>query len=1264
MDSRPVGRPVCFREIMSDRISPLRLCLNLGVPVPEGYQPYCSGGEDHQGPDDPFRFVHGATVLLWMDVVGPGRSPSVSTVSCELEQDDAQEGSGGNGSSSSGEGCPGPSAQTDATSARSRSPRRRARDPVEMPFSPGSDSLQAAHKHEIITEVWRGGSSVHVDKCLAGTRDVTAIPSCPRPFTTAACTAQPPASLPCAADSHHVQVLGLSAALRGVPTPCRSDMCPPGPSGDVQDMHDEAAAACLDGPLVTLMEAASWVHSSELLSSVVALFDSAELSHAVVVPRGRVPLQLCELVPVSDTQLRVLELLDILDQRAACLPHAPKNWLNADLGPVLASHEASSELKWRVSNVRTCWTPPAPQPVEALQIYTDGSYQPGAAGALGQAAWAFAVWHVSSEGVRYCGHAAYGTVPTGTPYHLGEQIDDSICAEQLAVAWALIWLLDCGVRQHVPVTLAFDCESVGWGAFGYCGQPRAAAEEAGSRLAAFITSLRQCLAPLVEITPVHVRGHAGVLGNEIVDVLSKLATKEHHCPYVRCLPTWPAKLACHVLHPWAWQAFDPGSDLPTLFSVPSEADRLQRLMPDIHVPPKDGQPCQQVAGRLQMKLTVVSFNVLTLLDKTAAPAAPTIVTEEGVLAEVGFRLFGKRDLVKRQFDQIGVHVAGLQETRVPGSQVLADADWWMFHSGCTSQGHFGVALWVHKLRAFASLNAVPVRVCRDHFTVLYSDPRLLIVDYSSRALRLVFVVAHAPHDVPGAGAEASDAFWGRVTSLLQPLPPSAAVILLTDANAHVGECTTMAIGTVAPEPENCAGHSFHNWLLTHDLSAANTFACSHSGPSFTWVSSHGARRRLDFVCVPRTWIASTSTWVLYTLEHLQARDDHFPVVATCDVCKSVSLGAHQPPPQRRAMRPDAQWSPYECFNLQLVLDTMPDVSWSVGVDAHYASWVQQYQAAWGEAAHVAVQQPRQHYLQSSTLCQVQQRQACRQYLAQEGHELRRRILLYGFAAFVHLRAGTRFTPAQVRCIDVWFYEMDVSIARAVALLQRASASIRQMVRRDRVHFLEQLKTQVASQSLKGPKELFRSLRQVFPQARSSRRSGFQPLPQLLLEDGTVARTAEERTRRWGAYFAEMEAGSCVTDTEYQMALTEQQRIGRRTKAGSTVFDWKAMVSLAEVESLVLTSKRRKAVGYDGVSAELLQLDPPRAARRLCPLFMKTTVALYEPVAFRGGSLMTLAKKAGAANLCKDYRSILLAATSGKLYHRALRNRLLPLLQGV
>ena len=161
----------------------------------------------------------------------------------------------------------------------------------------------------------------------------------------------------------------------------------------------------------------------------------------------------------------------------------------------------------------------------------------------------------------------------------GENHEDSMCAELLALGWASVWALDFGLLYDSPFVFAFDCTSAGLGTL----QSRMAP------LPAVVASLRLCLTAQATVTCRHVKSHSGILGNELVDQLAKAAARTQEDMYNRCLPEWPHGFARHPLHPWAWRFFECNDDLPTLFAMPSEAVRLQAAIPMEVAPPTDGQ---------------------------------------------------------------------------------------------------------------------------------------------------------------------------------------------------------------------------------------------------------------------------------------------------------------------------------------------------------------------------------------------------------------------------------------------------------------------------------------------------------------------------------------------------------------------------------------------------------------------------------------------------------------------------------------------------
>ena len=194
-----------------------------------------------------------------------------------------------------------------------------------------------------------------------------------------------------------------------------------------------------------------------------------------------------------------------------------------------------------------------------------------------------------------------------------------------------------------------------------------------------------------------------------------------------------------------------------------------------------------------------------------------------------------------------------------------------------------------------------------------------------------------------------------------------------------------------------------------------------------------------------------------------------------------------------------------------------------------------------------------------------------------------------------------------------------------------------------------------------PKQLFQRVRKAFPKAASSRRSAFVALPAVELDTGDLAATGEQRAQRWREHFAAQESGAAVTAAEY---LNGVLCVDRRRVSRAPCFDPTVLPDLAGLEEDILRLRRGKAAGPDGITGELLRVQPALAARHFLSLHLKSTLALREPVEYKGGALMTLAKKAAAVFRCDRHRSILLSSVPGKLFHRGIRSHLAPALRKV
>ena len=92
---------------------------------------------------------------------------------------------------------------------------------------------------------------------------------------------------------------------------------------------------------------------------------------------------------------------------------------------------------------------------------------------------------------------------------------------------------------------------------------------------------------------------------------------------------------------------------------------------------------------------------------------------------------------------------------------------------------------------------------------------------------------------------------------------------------------------------------------------------------------------------------------------------------------------------------------------------------------------------------------------------------------------------------------------------------------------------------------------------------------------------------------------------------------------------------------------------------MLQLKPHKAAGPDGLSPDLLKICPVATARSFPPIALQATLSLREPTEFRGGTLTCLAKRIGASLQCEHFRSILISSIPAKIFHRHLRNQLVP-----
>ena len=1004
------------------------------------------------------------------------------------------------------------------------------------------------------------------------------------------------------------------------------------------------------GELVTLLEDAKDEGYCLVCSFISDLWGAAVVPAATEnrsQQASSVTISLDQAIPHTAFQALVAEMLAILPGRHSCEFSSWQGWLDCDLQMISGECKACPAIWDWLSKFGT-WYDATFSP-EMIHVYTDGSAFQSRCGAEATASWAFNVWALTPTKQAYMGHAFGVTTCEQSPFHLGEVDNEAMTGEQLALAWALSWAIEASCAFPLAVfVFHFDSLTAGHGGFGVFKLPADGRTSRPSGLSRSVAVLRQCAQAVCNIVGRHVPSHAGHAGNELADVLAKYAAK-HPVPDDHVSrPLWPSLVVKHSLAEWAWLTLSHQQDLPVLGAFESEAGRMfaeAASRPFTFYAAENEQEIGpvQTSVDIGVHLCLCTLNVLSLRESDQVPQ--------------GLAVVGKRALLKQQLLASRLHVLALQETRMQGDCVQPDADFVMLHSSCDHQGCYGCALWLSKTVPVIHSPQRSYYFTKDICTVVLAEPRLLIVQVDLPGLPLTLVSAHAPYD--GHRTLSPESFWRQVDECVASRPSGAQLVVLADSNGHLGSASSTAVGTAGAEHENKPGEAFHAFLVRFGLCLPSTFPELHQGGHLTWKVGSPLGHRLDYIAVPDGWLTgdvTSSVW--YDFDHVHDVDDHQPVLLSCLLVRKDTKGHKDPPIRAPRPQPDSDPGQLQCF--QYAVGALPAVGWHVNVDVHYADFVRSTLWCWSEFVDPVPRKRNKPFISAGTLDTIAQRKQVRQLLLKEEASLRRVRLQAGFFAFWLQWKHDEPTALHTHYFANLLQNGRFGLAFAVGSLGRLRVSLRKAIRADRAAYLKKLADEVAGSSLRQPRQLFAAVYKAFPVVKSKRKSGFCPLPAVLLEDGNKARDVTERLQRWTEHFAGQEGGIIVNAAGYDQAVRSQTPDPHNVPD----FDIGCVPTLLDIEQDIHCLRKGKAAGPDHITADLLKLDVPHSSRRLLPIFAKAALSCREPIIFKGGCLITLAKKAYASLNCADFRSIMLSSVPGKLLHRSLRRKLVTPLSEV
>lgn len=440
--------------------------------------------------------------------------------------------------------------------------------------------------------------------------------------------------------------------------------------------------------------------------------------------------------------------------------------------------------------------------------------------------WAFAVFgeqyppdqHSASK-LQFLGwHCQNILCDPEAAHYLGTDRIGSDSSETEAMIWAGLWRLS--QNNRIPTTFVSDSRLIGDQAAGRIGSN--IQDEPFLHLRAIFQALEAGLTPQ-GLSVEHVNSHSGDPFNELVDWLAK---REPH--QSQLLPRQAVDMkSLRPLLRHLWMVLDTSEDIPASTATGLDLSAMQLPNP---IAPFAPSPMQTKTTSLHLSLA--TGNVRTFYR-----------------GEHGHP--GKLHYIREQFLCHDLHFIGLQETRTAqGSSCQSNI--YRLSSG-DDRGQLGVELWANLAQPINTNKGPAYFLKRQHFVVVSTSPRHLLVHLVNDILDIWLLVAHAPHS--GHDPETRTRWWSDLSGLLTSTVGDGHVLVMIDANARTGPADHRHI----LDKDDVAGTTttdFRDFLSQHNLCAPAT-ALFHQGDFATWSSpTDDHQLRIDYVLIPCDWMPS------------------------------------------------------------------------------------------------------------------------------------------------------------------------------------------------------------------------------------------------------------------------------------------------------------------------------------------------------------------------------------------------------------------------
>ena len=786
-----------------------------------------------------------------------------------------------------------------------------------------------------------------------------------------------------------------------------------------------------------------------------------------------------------------------------------------------------------------------------------------------------------------------------------EDYPPALYNEQIAFATSLMWVLQgLSYLSLHRVVLHYDCMAAGMAATGVWQH----INHMGARSRALEQMLRE-LVPF-ELQAEHVKAHNGDPLNEMVDVLAKTVATDP------AAVSGPPRAACEAFlrADLSWAATRIRSaitgELPItkdgyLCWGPADMEATSHIRPEQLIPTTGEGHCGMEES-MPFALKAFSFNVQSLK--------------------------GHHRYIEAQLEELGCNIAFFQEAK--GRAGACESRRYL-RLATDGASHWGVEVWISKLRGLCTLNDRPQMVRDEDIRVVMESPRLLILSIELQGRKFVVVSGHCPH---AARDMEACRFMEELLAHLRPLAGAALIIVGLDLNGRVPADIKGVTGGLSLGQPDANGNRLVHLAQACNLWLPSTFPQLHRGTMVTYRQANGAEHRIDYLALGgHAVVTELCSWTAQNFDSGSANDDHDPVVLDFEGV----LGTARSKPRL--------WRPK--YDLSKLLSAEGKTTaaaamreyrpppWSMHPTDHYQHFLNYVHEMLRRDFTPDPAAARADFIQPETWALRDAKMA-----------LKRRVRhRAGFWRAMMPRAFLQWATGQPYGVEEMVASQGLLYEVMAAAVKTATARIRTKLRRDKAAYL----TGLATSDGLAFQDVVAAAKKAGIGGRSAR-APWRSLPALRDSRGVLAETWEDRDRIWMAHFGDQEFG--VPTPTQQLIQDDCKDLQVDVELHWAVED---VPSMLELESACRAAPRRKAIGLDGIPGEFLAAAAPEVARSLFALTAKAALVLKQPLHWRGGILQEAWKRTGARDSACSYRSLFVSSVVGKGFHRLLRARTHP-----